>query len=660
MNMLPTHLWPSWRPTWRSVRRGAAGVAAAAGLVLSVPSLALAQDAKPAEPAVKPPAPVVLIDKPGLDRLMVDPKDQAFKKALAMLPTRLRELPREAPKLREVPMPVVDLALQLIARPARFGVTYSPDNPSKGGFGAGVVFSVAMDDEPAASAMHGTINGLMAMGGGNLQGQFKPSQTYTGMSEFFTPVGLLAYGPRKSDDAGWRYEVHFGSLEHPDKPFAGWAKTTDLVKGFEPLLRARLDPAPLTPLVNMGVALAGGGEEIRQVVNGIEEMGFIGENAIKYSYYSGHTPDRCVSVTIAEGAKRFAAKTGMALDPLTLAEIKAIPADAVSAGMMRYNWKDGINAAIEQILASDPDAAEQLAQFEGQVGLSLRNDVLPALGTTFAWYLSPSAGGRGLGSAVALIAIGDKAKFDAVNARLTGMLNVLGASPDVRGYVRGRQWTQDGLALNTLTFPGLPVPLELTFAATDKWLVLGLTPQAAMAAAAQAAGKGDAGVSTNPALAAMLPKDKELLSLTFIDTAKTMADGYQYVSLLGSALANAVRSPADATREPGLLVPSYRALAEGAKATVKYSYLRGEDVVSESHSDRSMLVNAAGTIGAASPAFPLIAALIAAAGAGAQQQRMMEELDDFSAAWPPAWTNDGPWHTTRSSAHEEQELVWAR
>jgi hypothetical protein len=651
----------------RRLGRAAAALLAGTGLVLSA---AQAQNApnqdKPAQPAVKPPAPVLLVDKPALERILVDPKDQALKNALAMLPTRLRELPREVPGLEQVPMPVVDLLLQLVARPSRFAMTYSPDNPSKGGFGAGLVFSVGMDDQQSAGTMHGTINALMAMaggggggGGGGMAGQIKPSQTYQGMSELTFPFGLLAWGPRKSDDAGWRYEVHFGSLENPDKPFDGWARNTDLVKGLDPILRARFDPAPLTPLVNMGIALAGGGPELNEVVTQLKDMGYIGEDAVRYSYYSGFTADRAVSVTIAQGAKKFAPKTGMLLDPLSPAELKAIPADAVSAGMLRYDWKAALTTAIDRITESDEDAAEQLAQVEAQMGLNLRNDVLPALGTTFGWYLAPSAGGRGLGSAVALIAIGNKAKFDALNARLAGTLNALGASPQVRGYVRGRQWTQDGLALNTLTFPGLPIPVELTYAVTDKWLVLGFTPQAALAAAAQAAGKGDAGITANTAFASMMPKDQSILSLTFIDTVKTMPDGYQYVSLAGSAIANLVRSPADAGREPGLIVPHFKALAEGAKATVKFSYVRGDDVVSESHADRSMLVNAAGTIGALAPAFPLIGALIGGLGAVAQEGRAA--IPDFGATWRDVLPNDAPWSIPDSDEDSEQyDLAWAR
>jgi hypothetical protein len=675
---------PSNRPRpgslWCRVRTAAACTLAAAGLVLSA---AQAQDkpaggaagggttVQPGNAGAKPPAPVILIDKPGLDKLLVDPKDEAFKKALAMLPSRLRELPREIPGAEQVPMPVVDLALQLITRPARFAVTYSPDNPSKGGFGAGIVFSLAMDDEQGATTMHGTINGLMAMagggggggGGGGMQSLIKPSATYNGMSELQTPVGLLAYGPRKSDDAGWRYEVHFGSLEHPDKPFAGWAKTTDLVKGFEPVLRARFDPAPLTPLVNMAKAFAGGGPVVDDAVKRVEDVGLIGDNAIKYSYYQGYTSDRAVTVTIAEGAKKFAARKGASVEPLTAAELKAIPADAVTAAMMRYDWKTAANDGLDEILEADPSAKAQLAQLEGRLGLSLKNDILPAFGSTFGGYLAPSAGGHGLGSAVGLVAIGDKAKFDALNTRLIGMLNVLGAAPQVKGYIRARQWTHDGLALTSLTFPGVPVPIELTYAVTDKWLVLGLTPQAALAGVAQAAGKGDGGITTSAALASVLPKDKQVLSLTFVDSAKTMADGYQYLSLIGSALANAVRSPADPAREPGMVIPPYKALAEGAKPIVSYSYLRGEDIISEAQADRSMLVNGAATIGAASPAFPLIAAFIAGMGIAAQNHP--PHIPGVSAAWPALTPNDAAWHEQHSAsapaaARDDSELVYAR
>lgn len=64
---------------------------------------------------------------------------------------------------------------------------------------------------------------------------------------------------------------------------------------------------------------------------------------------------------------------------------------------------------------------------------------------------------------------------------------------EVGRYLRVRSWKEQGVELMSLRFHGLPIPLELTYAATESWFIVGVTPQATLAAALQAAGKGDAG-----------------------------------------------------------------------------------------------------------------------------------------------------------------------
>jgi hypothetical protein len=85
-------------------------------------------------------------------------------------------------------------------------------------------------------------------------------------------------------------------------------------------------------------------------------------------------------------------------------------------------------------------------------------------------------------------------------------------------------------------------------------------------------------------------------------------------------VANAMRSPTDPERDPGLVVPTFNELREGARARLSYGYWRGDDFVSESHTDRSVLVNAASALGAGSVAAPLIAAMVAGGFAAQQHQ----------------------------------------
>jgi hypothetical protein len=63
-----------------------------------------------------------------------------------------------------------------------------------------------------------------------------------------------------------------------------------------------------------------------------------------------------------------------------------------------------------------------------------------------------------------------------------------------------------------------------------------------------------------------------------------------FVSLLGSALANGVRSPVDPDRDPGLIVPLYNDLKKDVHCRISYTYWKGEDKITETHSDRSTLV----------------------------------------------------------------------
>jgi len=104
-----------------------------------------------------------------------------------------------------------------------------------------------------------------------------------------------------------------------------------------------------------------------------------------------------------------------------------------------------------------------------------------------------------------------------------------------------------------------------------------------------------------------------------------MLSGYPLASLLGSALGNLVRSPTE-PRDPGLVVPVINDLRRDARAIAQFSYWSGEDYIVASTGDRSLLVNACGLAGAASPYLPLIAA-----GIGAATASKGKHGDDWSA-----------------------------
>jgi hypothetical protein len=117
-------------------------------------------------------------------------------------------------------------------------------------------------------------------------------------------------------------------------------------------------------------------------------------------------------------------------------------------------------------------------------------------------------------------------------------------------------------------------------------------------------------------------------SLSFSDTARALPLGYTFASLLGSALANGVRSPLSPDRNPGTLIPTYPELKKGVRANVLYSYWRGDDYLLEMHGDHSVLVNGTAIAGTVSRLLPLAIPAVAAMSAARDRAQ--------HAAPPPA------------------------
>lgn len=600
---VPEHI-SARRRVWTRAARASAMAAAFAGASLAS-AAAFQPDNK------KDPATVLVFDYAGPGSMLVDKKDQALKEALAMIPTRLRELPGEIPGAEHIPAPVLDTILTLLTQPARVAITFDQDRQDEGMFGLGAVVSFGPGQEKKFTQMHGTINALMAMGGA--AGEAEKSAKYDQMLEIPSPAGgIIRYGPRETKD-GWRYEIHAGVSPDPDAVFGA---LPDPFAGLSPVARGRLDLRPIGPALEEQLE-AMGGEGGEKAVETIQQMGLIGPDAVRYTWECGHTSNGSLSRMVVEGMKKHAETMGVKTTPLDDALYAMIPSDASVASITQMDLSHTMEA-IEQALEQAPEGAEGIEKFKSATGVDPIHDLLGCLGGTFGFYMSDSTGGQ-LGSMIAFASLSDRARFEQAHSKLVGFANTMLASEEAaRGYARVRSWTDGDTQLFSMSFPGLPVPVEVTWALEGNWLVMGLMPQSTLAATRQIAGKGDKGLRDNKSFAALLPSGKPLSSFSFVDTPRTMKDGYQYVCLVGSAIANAVRSPHDTNRDPGLVVPPLTELRAGAKPMFKYAYWSGDDYVTESHADRSFLVNACGAVGAASPLFPFIGAAIGAAAGSAQ------------------------------------------
>jgi hypothetical protein len=593
--------------------RGHFGVSIA-GLVIACGTVAGASLAQPAsEPApakAKEPATpntnILVIEHTGLANLLVDPKDQAFKRALGMLTARIDELPGEIDQMPPEAAGGINMALTVLARPARLAATYTAGAPTGGFFNYGMMLSLGAQGQEEAQKLHAMVQ--MLMNQADVPVKFKPSTRFETMLEgSVMGVGSLAYGPRAVGDAAkgdWRYEVQFGTIHDPDAVSA----SLPVMTGATPWLRGRLDLSGLTPAVKMLRGAAKNEPDAQGMLDLAKSYGLYGPEGIKASFSVGHTQTHTVSKFVIENATRFTDKWYLNTQTLGDKDFRAVPADATCAMLMKadFNWLQGL---LELGVEREPDLGAALAQFKEQTGVDFRNDLIANVGGTVGFYKSLGTGGGGLLSGVALLSFKDRDKFVQAHDKLVTLAHALVDEhlPLGPGYVRVTPWKDGETQLFSLRFNGLPVPLELTYAPLKDWLVVAITPQAAMVAARQAQGKGDAGLAANKLFTGSMPTLDGLGAVTFTDSRRAIADGYGVLSMMGSAIANAVRSPSVAggpQRDPGVIVPTFQELVRDAKPSVSWLSWDGPHYVVEARGDRSLLVQMAAWGGSLTSALP--------------------------------------------------------
>lgn len=583
----------------------------------------------------------------GSTHALPSPKDASLNAALGHLPAVWRDMQSNIPELQQVPPAAMNLLFRLASRPGKLAITNAGFDPQTGAPGIGLALSWDMTGpDPAADArtMHNELRQLHAMNPG--APQLAESARFSGMSEFAFPFGAITFGPRQVEGA-WKYQILAGRIDNPDRAFEGMPVAAGITS---PVMRMKIDFAAMTPFTQMFAGFAAMmGPSGAQAVQQVRDSGFMGEDAMSFELVSGYTPDASVKKMITRGAGRFAANLNISREPLGLGDFAAIPADATFVSMRRNDPKPAWAKlrqqfqAVGQMAGSDP-IGEMLVLFRDHVGVDFEADVINALGDVSAIYLSDSTGGSTFTSAVALASLTDP-------QCMTGALDKIAAAAgkflaeeiDAPFAVRFASFDQGGMHYIQMRFAGLPIPFEPTIAVVDNWLVMGATPQACIAGALQAR-RAREGVTTSEGWsAAHWTPASHPISFTFIDTPRTMRTAYPYVSMMGSALGNLVRSVNDESREPGLIVPPYGLLKDGARPYLSQSYWSGDDYIIEMRSDTSMLVNLCGVMGVGDAA-PMIAGAILGGGiaTGAAEARGARRFSGGGDWDWDDWDNEEP------------------
>jgi len=542
-------------------------------------------------PASTTPAPVegeiVVLLYAGAEELLVDAKDQGLLAALNLLDERLAELPGEVPDFPPIPPEVMPLAARLCTGPVGCRVRAAS---AEGPLPVSVQLALPEASADAARSIATALEGLLRTAGVPL------AAGESGMRAIEGPVAA------RFGASGTTFVVEVGEPQ----PGAMQVGETGLPQGIAPVIALSFDYGAFFEMIEK---LAPDEEDLDELEKMLETLGI---DELHIDYAMGLDAERTHEAMRMPGYARAMRESGvMPTSPLSPKALAAVPSDAVWASLGSSNVQATVDLLLDLMddhLARsglDQDPIEMLAE---ATGVHLERDVLDHLGSTSGIYASDTTGGGGLASMVAFFELSNPQAMSETCASLEEMLNGL-AQQFAQGYVQVRRWELEGTSYSTLTFPGLPVPFEPTFAIAGGFLFAAASPQAAWAAVAQVQ-YGTQNLGDHAGFREQAGESLEgLYGIQFLDAPRLLDDGYGLMGLACSALANGTRSRQDAARDAGMVLPPYHALAKGAKPWVALSRIDGDDWVMEMRSDRSMLVNLTATLGflADGPLLPLIA-----------------------------------------------------
>lgn len=526
------------------------------------------------------------IDDPGA--LLAHEKDQGLARTLALLPERAQEIAHvfAGAEQGELARVLVDA----LGRPMRLGVDVTPPADE----GAPPSFSGAMiveyDDAPDAQALVDALQNLLLMGGLLLDAPAE-SATHAGMVEAPTPAGVMRLG-RLEINGAHACVLTLGDVADLAAPFA----TLPAADGGTSIMRMQVDVGAvsdlLLPLIEGALA-----EQDGPMVVFIERVRNLLQNPPTWDFTASRTKDTIRSVSRVSNLAASASEWGLTIDKgLTAGDLEPIPAGASMAKAL-YIDLASLWDALAAPFMEDPDTAEMLGELEGYLGASVRGDILPAMGPTYAYYTSMGGAGASSPTFFTFVAqVQDREVIKGMLDRGSAAMNdaLLGASEQLMGLgtVEVHIHEAEGATWYALQTTGLPSPLAPTFVLTDEWLVFALSPTSARAAAMQAMGKGSAGLGTRPEMAQAM-QGGAVMSLAWIDSPTLAPNSFIFADIAMQALAMGVRSPAFPDRDPGVVMPTYDEWSAGVRPGVTVARWEGDDLVQRSEMDGSMLVSVA-------------------------------------------------------------------
>lgn len=514
-------------------------------------------------------APLVDIRTAPLAEIREAPKDAAAKRALMMLGDRLKSLPREIDGLDLAPADI-DAGWRILT----------------GGFG----FRFELDgDDPlfalSAAPAGGTEGLLRSLG--ELLSRDDPDSieiAENGSIRFrMTDTNALQLVEARDGD---RAVLSLRTEGAGIAPVA--VERHDLPVTDAPIVSASVELGRLMAIVRNEIE----GEE-PELAERLAELGVLSAGNARMTFSVGSGNGLASFTGRLTGARPWLGRFIGAAE-LDAETFSVVPRDAtrVYATCLDLGW---LLRVVEMV--GEENDTDFVAQVRDGFGIDLDRGVLNNLGPRWIYYQSESTGGGGILSAVLVAELRDAEAFSAAQTAAMTHANQLAASLG-RGYGRTREWRSGDSAAYTITFPGLPVPVEPSWAVVGNRLIVALSPVGLVGAMGQLAAADS--VADNPlfaeAVLESLPRGG-VIGVSYIDTARFAARGYGVANLATSALANAVRQPFNDVAEPGLIMPGYASFIEGIRPTGSVTSWDGDSIVMKGSADGSVLVQTAAYTG---------------------------------------------------------------
>ncbi len=583
------------------------------GAMVLISSPALAQDDQaPPEPE---PQTLIAFESATLSGLMAHPKDEGLRRAIEMIPIRLRELPREIPDLDQAPEGIFDLIDLAFEGPYRLAVVSQGADPETGMPRISAQLAFGSGNQAGAQAASAALSGMLA-------DVPQIQRDDNGVMHIATPGGDVRIGAFEGDGGSWWFGARLGD----QALIAGALDGLPNSPRGDMLMHGSMDlSSVIAPMKMMGAMMAGGDPEAAAAMAFVENLGVLDMLSLPMDTVAWRDGAGVHARSVMHNARASMEKLGFADVALTPEQVSAIPADALAASITQSDMGT-LLGVLEMARSLGPEAQQALDAFTEATGVDLENDLIASLDGAFAVYSSESTGGGGLMSWVALAGVKDhetmRGALRKLNQTANAMASEIPFDPSEGRYLRIGHTRIAGTDLLTFETPGLPMPFSPTIALTERWLVIGASKQAAFAAAKQAAGNGDGGLLTSGAFTQQWSQGLDgVIQLHFVDARRTMRKGYGFTTLIGTLLENGVRSPLGDERGPGMVVPTYNELADGTRAIVKVLRWEGDDLVTTANTDGSSLVNMAGVVGAYVEPFSMIAVPAVVLPAIGQTQR---------------------------------------